>query len=177
MAAPPRPHHREPGRRRQAPAVSQDVSTTPGLTRDQARAMIAAADSASGPHRLRSAAVVSVLLLTGARVSEITGADIEDLGTDWGLWVARKGGKRQVLALPAPAAEPGSAGRPRPRRPPGPPAATTGHATRSTGYLDTRWPRGSACLMRLEDAVTDASHEGRTEIPGAIRLAGAAQAR
>jgi integrase len=150
------------------PAVSQDVSTTPGLTRDQVRAMSAAADSASGPHRLRSAAVVSVLLLIGARVSEITGADIEDLDTDRGhrvLWVTRKGGKRQVLALPAPAAEPGSAGRPRPRRPPGPPAATTGHATRSTGYLDTRWPRGSACLMRLEDAVTDASHEGRTGNP------------
>jgi|ERR1035437_3517044 site-specific recombinase XerD len=48
------------------------------------------------------------LLLTGARVSEVTGADVEDLGTDRGhrvLWVTRKGGKRQALVLPAPAAE------------------------------------------------------------------------
>ena len=51
---------------------------------------------------------MAVLLLTGARVSEITGADVEDLSTNRGhrvLWVTRKGGKRQALVLPAPAAE------------------------------------------------------------------------
>jgi site-specific recombinase XerD len=40
-------------------------------------------------------------------VSELLGADIEDLGTDRGhrvLRVRRKGGKIQALALPAPAA-------------------------------------------------------------------------
>ena len=130
------------------PAVSQDVSTTPGLTRDQARAMIAAADSASGPHRLRSAAVVSVLLLTGARVSEITGADIEDLGTDRGLWVTRKGGKRQVLALPAPAAEPGSAGRPRPRHPP----RTTRRYDRARHSLDRVPGHALAAWLSVPDA-------------------------
>jgi site-specific recombinase XerD len=51
---------------------------------------------------------VATLLYTGARVSELLGADIEDLGTDGGhrvLRVRRKGGKIQALALPAPAAE------------------------------------------------------------------------
>jgi integrase/recombinase XerD len=90
------------------PAVDPDTSTTPGLTRDQALAMLAAADSARGPQQARTSALMAVLLLTGARVSEVTGADVEDLGTDRGhrvLWVTRKGGKRQALALPAPAAK------------------------------------------------------------------------
>jgi integrase/recombinase XerD len=50
---------------------------------------------------------VAVLLLTGARVSEVIGADVEDLGTDRGrrvLWVTRKDGRRQGLVLPGPAA-------------------------------------------------------------------------
>ena len=50
---------------------------------------------------------MATLLFTGARVSELLGADIEDLGTDRGhrvLRVRRKGGKLQSLALPAPAA-------------------------------------------------------------------------
>lgn len=90
------------------PEVNRDTSSTPGLTRDQALAMIAAADQARGPQRARTSALVAVLLFTGARVGEITGADIEDLGTDRGhrvLRVTRKGGKRQALPLPAPAAE------------------------------------------------------------------------
>ena len=120
------------------PEVSRDTSTTPGLTRDQALALLATADLARGPQRPRTAALVAVLLLTGARVSEATGADIEDLGTDRGhrvLWVTRKGGKRQALVLPVelesseisrPTREAGSAAaaagavRPRARRPPVP---------------------------------------------------------
>jgi integrase/recombinase XerD len=89
------------------PAVDPDTSTTPGLTRDQAEAMLTAADHARGPQKARTAAIVPVPLFTGARVSEICGADVEDLGTDRGhrvLWVTRKGGKRQALALPAPTA-------------------------------------------------------------------------
>jgi site-specific recombinase XerD len=90
------------------PAVDADTSSTPGLTRDQALAMLAAADKARGGQQARTAALVAVMLFTGARVSELTGADIEDLGTDRGhrvLRVTRKGGKRQALALPGPAAE------------------------------------------------------------------------
>jgi len=50
---------------------------------------------------------VAVLLFTGARVSEVIGADAGDLGTEQGhrvLRVTRADGRRQSLALPGPAA-------------------------------------------------------------------------
>jgi site-specific recombinase XerD len=89
------------------PAVDYDTSATPGLTRDQAVALLDAADADAGPRAARTAALIATLFYTGARVSELLGADIEDLGTDRGhqvLRVRRKGGKIQALALPAPAA-------------------------------------------------------------------------
>lgn len=89
------------------PSVSPDVSVTPGLTHGQALAMITTADAMNTPQGARTSALIAVLILTGARVSEVTGADIEDLGTDRGhrvLWVTRKGGVRQALALVGPAA-------------------------------------------------------------------------
>jgi integrase/recombinase XerD len=89
------------------PRTSSRPPAVPGLTRDQAVALVRAADTAAGPQRARTAALVAVLLLTGARVSEVTGADVEDLGIDRGrrvLWVTRKYGRRQALTLPAPAA-------------------------------------------------------------------------
>ena len=89
------------------PAVDYDTSATPGLTRDQAVALLDAADADNGPQAARTAALVATLFYTGARVSELLGTDIEDLGTDRGhrvLRVRRKGGKIQALALPAPAA-------------------------------------------------------------------------
>jgi len=79
----------------------------PGLTPDQALSLVHAADTAPGAQRARTAALVAVLLLTGARVSEVTGADVEDLGTEHGrriLWVTRGDGQRRRLMLPAPAA-------------------------------------------------------------------------
>ena len=90
------------------PVVDYDTSATPGLTRDQAVALLEAADGDAGPQATRTAALVATLLYTGGRVSELLGADIEDLGTDRGhrvLRVRRKGGKIQALALPAPAAD------------------------------------------------------------------------
>lgn len=90
----------------QRPYVDPDISSTPGLTREQALAMLAAADSADGPQAMRNAAIVAVYLFTGIRVSEITGADLADLGMDRGhriLWVTRKGGGRQPVVLPPPA--------------------------------------------------------------------------
>jgi integrase/recombinase XerD len=79
----------------------------PGLSRDQALALLHAADAAQGPQRTRTAALVAVLLFTGARVGEVIGADIEDLGTEQGrrvLQVTRGDGQRRTLALPGPAA-------------------------------------------------------------------------
>ena len=80
---------------------------TPGLTPDQALSLVHAADTAPGAQRARTAALVAVLLFTGARVSEVIGADVEDLGTERGrriLWVTRGDGQRRSLTLPAPAA-------------------------------------------------------------------------
>jgi site-specific recombinase XerD len=88
------------------PYVDPDISKTPGLTKEQALALMAYADSATTPQAQRNAAMAAVLLYTGARVSEATGATMADLGTDRGhrvLWVTRKGGARQPLVLPPPA--------------------------------------------------------------------------
>ena len=89
------------------PVVDRDTSTTPGMTRGQAAALLAAADADLHRHQLRTAAIVAVLLYTGCRVGELLAADLADLGYDRGhrtLTVTRKGGKRQALAMPAPAA-------------------------------------------------------------------------
>jgi site-specific recombinase XerD len=88
------------------PYVDPDVSKTPGLTKDQALALLAAADNAAGPQAARNAAVIAIYLFTGIRVSELVGADLSDLGMDRGhriLWVTRKGGARQPVVLPPPA--------------------------------------------------------------------------
>ena len=90
------------------PYVNPDVSKTPGLTKDQALAILAAADKATTPQAVRNAAMAALLLYTGARVSEACGATLADLGVDRGhrvLWVTRKGGERQPLVLPAPVLE------------------------------------------------------------------------
>ena len=89
------------------PRADPGSSPPPALTRDQALALIRAADTAPGPQRARTAALVAVLLFTGARVSEVIGADAGDLGTEQGhrvLRVTRANGRRQSLALPGPAA-------------------------------------------------------------------------
>jgi integrase/recombinase XerD len=83
-------------------------SKTASLTRDQARALLAAADADTGPQALRTAAIVAVLLLCGLRVSELVGADVDELGQDRGHRVLRfkaKGDGQHVVALPAPALE------------------------------------------------------------------------
>jgi len=79
----------------------------PALTPDQALALMRAADTAPGTQRARTAALVAVLLYTGARLSEVIGADVADLGTSGGrrvLWVTRASGRRQGLPLPGLAA-------------------------------------------------------------------------
>jgi site-specific recombinase XerC len=79
----------------------------PALTPDQALALLHAADTAPGPQRARTAALIAVLLYTSARLGEVTGADVADLGTSGGrrvLWVTRGSGRRQGLPLPGPAA-------------------------------------------------------------------------
>jgi integrase/recombinase XerD len=88
------------------PSTGPDGPATPGLSRDQALALMHAADRATDPQHARTAALVAVLLFTGVRVSEVIEADVEDLGLENRrpvLWVIRHG-RHQGLALPNPAA-------------------------------------------------------------------------
>ena len=79
------------------PKVS-DESATLGPDRDEARRLL---DTASRLGRV-PAALVSLLLLNGCRVSEVVGANIEDLDTEQGhrvLHVTRKGGRAALIPL------------------------------------------------------------------------------
>lgn len=89
-----------PVRRVVRPRVDADHSATRGLSKPEARAFLLAAEADSP----RSLALVSLLVMTGARLSEALGADRSDLQHDNGhrvLVVTRKGGKAAKLALPA----------------------------------------------------------------------------
>ena len=85
------------------PVVNPDYTATVGLDRDQARALVAAADADTGAQALRTAAVVRLLLLHNAlRVDETCAADIADLGEDSGhrvLRVVRKGARKAKIPL------------------------------------------------------------------------------
>jgi site-specific recombinase XerD len=48
------------------PAVDYDTSATPGLTRDQAVALLDAADADAGPQAARTAALIATLFYTGS---------------------------------------------------------------------------------------------------------------
>jgi len=88
------------------PEIDPDISRTPGITRDQAMTLIRTADKSASKQAVRNAAIIAVLLYTGARASEICAATTGDLGVDRGhrvLWVTRKGKKPQALVLPPPA--------------------------------------------------------------------------
>ncbi|GAB3167543.1 site-specific tyrosine recombinase XerD [Amycolatopsis stemonae] len=77
-------------------------SPTISLTAAQAVAMIEAADQLQGPMRLRHAATVALLLITGVRIGELCGLAVQDLGNRQGvrkLRVKGKGGKYRSLEL------------------------------------------------------------------------------
>ncbi|WP_298944041.1 tyrosine-type recombinase/integrase [uncultured Microbacterium sp.] len=81
------------------PRVDADHSDTRGLSEAEAHAYLDAARQDGA----RSYALVALLLTTGARISEVLGADVSDLQHDTGhrvLVVTRKGGKRAKLPLP-----------------------------------------------------------------------------
>src|SRR3954454_2940875 len=82
------------------PKVS-DESQAVGLTAEELRRLLAAASA----HSRRSAALVSVLVFCGLRISEALGADVRDYGHDSAhrvLKVTRKGGKTARVPLPPP---------------------------------------------------------------------------
>ena len=90
------------------PMVDPDYTATIGLDRDQARALVAAADADQGPQALRTAAVIRLLLHNELRVDEACAADVANLGADAGhrvLRVIRKGARKARIPLtPATAA-------------------------------------------------------------------------
>ena len=84
------------------PAVDPDYTATVGLDRDQARALVAAADADTGAQALRTAAVVRLLLHNALRVDEACGADVTDLCEDAGhrvLTVTGKGNRKAKIPL------------------------------------------------------------------------------
>jgi integrase/recombinase XerD len=84
------------------PVVDPDYTATVGLDRDQARALVAAADADTGPQALRTAVVVRLLLHNALRVDEACAADVTDLGEDSGhrvLRVVRKGARKAKIPL------------------------------------------------------------------------------
>lgn len=85
------------------------ASSLPSLTRDQAAALLAAADSYTGSAGAqRAAAIVALLLYGGLRVSELTGATVDQLGESRGhralCGLVGKGNRTRDVVLPAPAA-------------------------------------------------------------------------
>src|SRR6185437_8360655 len=82
--------------------VDPDYTATVGLDRDQARALVAAADADTGAQALRTAAAVRLLLHNALRVDEACAADVADLGEDSGhrvLRVIRKGARKAKIPL------------------------------------------------------------------------------
>ncbi|MEV0005853.1 tyrosine-type recombinase/integrase [Micromonospora sp. NPDC050980] len=90
---------------KQKPKTDPMRPSTPGLSRAQAEALLAAADADTGPQAARTAAIVALLLYGGLRVGELVGADVEQLGYNRNHRVLRftaKGGGPHLVALPAP---------------------------------------------------------------------------
>jgi integrase/recombinase XerD len=82
------------------PVVDPDYTATVGLDRDQAVALVAAADT--GARALRTAAAVRLLLHNALRVDEACAAEVADLGEDSGhrvLRVVRKGARKAKIPL------------------------------------------------------------------------------
>jgi site-specific recombinase XerD len=85
------------------PVVDPDYTATVGLDRDQARALLAAADGDTGRQALRTAAVIRLLATTALRVDEATSVDVAHLGVDKGhrvVQVVGKGNRRAKVVLP-----------------------------------------------------------------------------
>lgn len=81
------------------------VSTTVGLSRDEARALRRRVDPAAGLESLRDCALLAVLLLDGLRSAEVRTLDIGSRGYDSGhvvMTVHGKGRKVRRAVMPAP---------------------------------------------------------------------------
>ncbi|WP_440100045.1 tyrosine-type recombinase/integrase [Streptosporangium sp. H16] len=85
------------------PNIPRKHSETQALTRPEARAMVETADADHGGSRLRTAALIRVLVELGIRITEAVDAEITDLGYARGyrtLSVTLKGAKPLIRKLP-----------------------------------------------------------------------------
>ncbi|BCJ69088.1 tyrosine-type recombinase/integrase [Polymorphospora rubra] len=84
------------------PRLNRDHSATVGLAPDEVDALLAAADTATGPTAARNRAAVALLADLGLRVGELVSLDITDLGHERGHRSVRfvgKGGRPRRRAL------------------------------------------------------------------------------
>ncbi|WP_173069082.1 tyrosine-type recombinase/integrase [Phytohabitans houttuyneae] len=84
------------------PKVARDHSSTVGLTPEEVDALLAAADTDTGPHAARNRAAVALLADLGLRVGELVSLDLSDIGYERGHRSVRfigKGGKPRRRAL------------------------------------------------------------------------------
>lgn len=85
------------------PNIPRRHSETTALTEDEAHALVEAADKDHGRERLRTAALIRMLVQLGLRITEAVGAEIDDLGFSRGYRTLRltlKGGKPHYRKLP-----------------------------------------------------------------------------
>ncbi|MEU1604605.1 tyrosine-type recombinase/integrase [Micromonospora matsumotoense] len=84
------------------PRIDRDHSATVGLTPQEVDALLAAADTDTGPTAARNRAAVALLADLGLRVGELVSLDLADLGAERGHRSVRfvgKGGKPRRRAL------------------------------------------------------------------------------
>ncbi|MGN9844879.1 tyrosine-type recombinase/integrase [Nonomuraea sp. H19] len=96
-----------PFERVRRPRVDRQHSETVALTRTEAREVLHAADHDHGRERLRTAALIRLLLETGVRVTEALAAQLSDLGYERGhrtLRIVAKGSKPKTRKVPPAAA-------------------------------------------------------------------------
>jgi site-specific recombinase XerD len=96
-----------PFRYARRPAVDRDHSTTVGLTEAEARALVAAADAATGPAALRTAAFIRFMVEIGPRITDVLALDVENLGQERGFRtvdITGKGRKVRRRVVPPSAA-------------------------------------------------------------------------
>jgi site-specific recombinase XerD len=89
------------------PKVNRQRSETVGLARAEARDVLYAADHDHGRERLRTAALIRLLMETGVRVTEALTARLPDLGHERGhrtLRIVGKGDKPKTRKIPPTAA-------------------------------------------------------------------------
>ncbi|MEU5789901.1 tyrosine-type recombinase/integrase [Micromonospora purpureochromogenes] len=84
------------------PRVDRDHSATVGLTPEEVDALLAAADTDTGPTASRNRAAIALLADLGLRVGELVSLNLDDLGAERGHRSVRfvgKGGKPRRRAL------------------------------------------------------------------------------